>query len=66
MKCLRSLSCLLLAASAAPGWAEPTAVTVRVIARDAKFIGTSMGGARVTLREATMRGDIPGLRKASW
>lgn len=32
--------------------AEPTAVTVRVIAKDAKFVGTSMGGARVTLRDA--------------
>jgi len=32
--------------------AEPTAVTVRVIAHDAKFIGTGMGGVRVILRDA--------------
>jgi len=32
--------------------AEPTDVTVRVISRDAKFIGTSMGGMRITLRDA--------------
>jgi len=37
---------------AAPAGAEPTHVTVRVLARDAKFIGTSMGGVRVTLRDA--------------
>ena len=34
------------------GWAEPTNVTVRVISRDAKFIGDSMGGVKVTLRDA--------------
>ncbi len=33
-------------------WAEPTNITVRVISKDAKFIGTSMGGALVTLRDA--------------
>ncbi|WP_435105667.1 hypothetical protein [Arhodomonas sp. AD133] len=32
--------------------AEPTDITVRVISRDAKFIGTSMGGVQVTLRDA--------------
>ncbi len=32
--------------------AEPTDITVRVLSRDAKFIGTSMGGMRVTLRDA--------------
>ena len=36
-------------------WAEPTDITVRVISRDAKFIGTSMGGVRVTLRDAETR-----------
>lgn len=47
------LSALLLAlAAAAPAAAEETAVTVRVLSRDAKFIGTSMGGARVTIRDA--------------
>jgi len=32
--------------------AEPTEIVVRVISQDAKFVGDSMGGARVTLREA--------------
>lgn len=32
--------------------AEPTPITVRVLSKDAKFIGTSMGGMRVTLRDA--------------
>lgn len=36
----------------APAFAEPTDVTVRVIAKGAKFIGTSMGGVRVVLRDA--------------
>ena len=32
--------------------AEPTEVTVRVLSKDAKFIGTSMGGMQVTLSDA--------------
>jgi hypothetical protein len=32
--------------------AEPTEIIVRVLSQDAKFIGTSMGGMRVTLRDA--------------
>ncbi len=32
--------------------AEATEITVRVIARDAKFIGTSMGGVRILVRDA--------------
>lgn len=32
--------------------AEPTEITVRVISKGAKFVGTSMGGARVLLRDA--------------
>lgn len=38
--------------TAAPAAAEPTDVTVRVISRGAKFIGSSMGGVWVTLRDA--------------
>ncbi|MGK7297372.1 MAG: hypothetical protein ACNS61_16370 [Candidatus Wenzhouxiangella sp. M2_3B_020] len=38
-------------AFAASAAAEPTEVTVRVLSRDAKFVGTSMGGARVVLRD---------------
>lgn len=32
--------------------AEPTEITVRVISQDAKFIGTSMGGVQIILRDA--------------
>ena len=32
--------------------AEPTDITVRVLARDAKFIGTHTGGARITIQDA--------------
>jgi hypothetical protein len=37
---------------AAPLSAEPTEITVRVISRGAKFIGSSMGGVRITIRDA--------------
>jgi len=48
------LACAALAAvlAAPPAWAQGTQVTVRVLARDAKFVGTAMGGVRVTLRDA--------------
>lgn len=32
--------------------AEPTDITVRVLSKDAKFVGSSMGGARVVVRDA--------------
>jgi hypothetical protein len=32
--------------------AEPTEITVRVLAKDSKFVGTSMGGMRIILRDA--------------
>jgi hypothetical protein len=32
--------------------AQPTSITVRVLAKDAKFIGTGMGGAMVEIRNA--------------
>jgi hypothetical protein len=32
--------------------AEPTEITVRVLAKDSKFVGTSMGGMRIVLRDA--------------
>lgn len=41
-----------LVLSGAAALAEPTEITVRVVSKDAKFVGTSMGGARVTLRDA--------------
>ena len=45
-----ALACALLVPANA--WAEPTSVTVRVLSKDAKYIGTSMGGMQVTLRDA--------------
>lgn len=41
-----TLACLATAAHA-----EPTTVTVRAIAKGAKFIGTSMGGVAITIRD---------------
>ena len=40
----------LLSLGLAPAMAVPTEIVVRVLSKDAKFVGTSMGGARVTLR----------------
>ena len=42
----------LLVLGPAAAWAEPTDIVVRVLSKDAKFIGTSMGGMRITLRDA--------------
>lgn len=55
-----SLIVFSLAAVSVPGFsgtasAEPTEITVRVLGKDSKFIGTSMGGARVILRDAETR-----------
>jgi hypothetical protein len=36
----------------APAWAEPTTVTVRALSKDAKFIGTGMGGVKIRLIDA--------------
>lgn len=43
---------LTLALAPAAAVAAPTEVTVRVLAKGAKFVGTSMGGALVTIRDA--------------
>lgn len=47
----------ILAGAAVLGWgpatqAEPTPVSVYVLSQDAKFVGSSVGGARVTITEA--------------
>ena len=42
----------LLALAPITASAEPTDITVRVLSKDAKFVGTSMGGVRITLRDA--------------
>ena len=39
-------------ACSTPGWAEPTHITVHVLAKGAKFVGTSMGGVEITIRDA--------------
>ena len=46
---LAAVAALLLAPLAA---AEPTEIEVRVLSKGAKFVGTSMGGVLVTLRDA--------------
>ena len=46
LSALAAVACVHLAA------AEPTEVVIRVMAKDAKFIGTETGGAEVTLRDA--------------
>ncbi len=46
------LCIVILLFSAAQVLAVPTRVTVRVKARDAKFIGTSFGGILITIRDA--------------
>ena len=43
------IACSALALSAS---AEPTRIAVRVLSKDAKFVGTSMGGVLITLRDA--------------
>ena len=43
---------IALIGMSAPALAEPTPVTVRVISTDAKFVGDTMGGARITVRDA--------------
>lgn len=46
-----ALFAALLMAFSAPAAAEATEVKVRVLSKDAKFVGTSMGGARIVLRD---------------
>jgi len=53
MSALRSLGALvILLAACSAASAEPTQIDVRVISKGAKFVGTSMGGVAVTLRDA--------------
>ena len=48
----RTMTSLMLVMLAGPSFATDTDITVRVLSRDAKFVGTLMGGARVVLRDA--------------
>jgi hypothetical protein len=52
MVCRSLAAAAALASMLTPALAEPTDIVVRVLSKDAKFIGTSMGGVRVTLRDA--------------
>lgn len=49
-----TIICAVFAATVtgASAFAEPTDIVVRAISRDAKFIGDSMGGVRIILRDA--------------
>ncbi len=47
-----ALGILLASVLATPVWAEETHITIRAKAHDAKFIGTSMGGVAVTIRDS--------------
>lgn len=49
---ITAMGAALLMAVAGSVVAEDTDITVRVLSKDAKFIGTSMGGMRVMLRDA--------------
>jgi hypothetical protein len=44
--------CCLLAFFVPSAFAAPTTITVRVKSKDAKFVGTTMGGALVTIKDA--------------
>ena len=52
MRMSRALLSILMFVVAGPVMAAPTEIVVRVMAKDAKFIGTETGGARVTLQDA--------------
>ena len=46
------LAALICATGTQAALAEPTDIVVRVMAKDAKFVGTETGGAQITLRNA--------------
>ena len=46
------LGVLFLVMMTTSAWAVPTEITVHVKTKDAKFLGTSMGGALVTIKDA--------------
>jgi hypothetical protein len=45
------LLAVLLVCAAAPALAVPTEITVRVMSKDAKFVGTAMGGAEILITD---------------
>lgn len=48
------LGCVVISCLISAGWAEPlpTKVRVRAVSRDAKIIGTGVGGALITIQDA--------------
>jgi hypothetical protein len=48
----RMMALITMLSAAVPAWAEPTQITIHAISQDAKFIGDSMGGVEVVLRDA--------------
>jgi hypothetical protein len=44
-----------LALSVCAASAEPTEITIRVLSKDAKFVGSTMGGVQIVLRDADTR-----------
>jgi hypothetical protein len=46
------ISAILSAVLASSAFAVPTQITVRVKSKDAKFVGTTMGGALITIKDA--------------
>jgi hypothetical protein len=46
------ISAILGLLAVTPAMAEPTRITVRVVSKDAKFVGTSMGGVLIQIRDA--------------
>ena len=49
---LLAIACLTTVATSSGARAEPTEIAVRVLAKGAKFVGGSMGGARVIVADA--------------
>ncbi|WP_346838106.1 hypothetical protein [Microbulbifer sp. SAOS-129_SWC] len=52
MGLLQKIACTLLLLISIPALAVPTEIVVHARAKDAKFVGTSMGGALVRIRDA--------------
>ncbi|MEO8723609.1 MAG: hypothetical protein ABI395_08830 [Sphingobium sp.] len=46
------VSIFLVSLYGSAAWAIPTDIVIRILAKDAKFVGTEMGGVQITLRDA--------------
>jgi hypothetical protein len=58
------LSLLLGLLTAGAAQATPTEITVRVLSRDAKFVGSSMGGAQIVIRGGLTVGSTGDTKRA--